>query len=122
MLSLANWNVPEVVDVDLTPSDNSPLPVGVVSLWSLASFLGKSIGTGGGSGKLARLLLANQDTMCLGYIGTGKAKVCLGPKDCVTRSHERERFIFPDGVHEMVFIDAEGTNPAGWASPAVNLN
>jgi hypothetical protein len=106
------WDLPSVPDVDMTASDDSPLSAAVASLRPAA--LGKLFGTGGGSGKLVNLVSVNQDSTCLGFIGTSKAKICLGPKDCDTKSHERKSFSFPEGVQELVFIDTGGVTQAAW--------
>jgi hypothetical protein len=58
----------------------------------------------------------------LGFIGTARSKVCLGPKHCNIKSHDRDRFAFPEGSQELVFIDTGGSNPAAWSAPYVELS
>jgi hypothetical protein len=113
------WDIPSGPDVDMTGFDDSPSLDAVASLRSSA--LGKLVGTGGGSGKLVKLVAVNWDTTCLGYIGTTKSKICLGSKECDTKSHDKERFPFPEGIQELVFIDTGGTTRAAWATPSVEL-
>jgi hypothetical protein len=116
---LLNWALPPGPDVDMTVSDNSPSSAAVASL--RPTLLGKFVGTGGGGGKLVNLVSVHRDTFCLGFIGTTKAKICLGPRDCDTKSHERERFSFPEDVQDLVFIDTGGSARAAWSSPSVEL-
>ena len=114
MSRLIDWDPPDVAGDELSSSGDSP------SSDDVAPF-GKSPGTGGG-GKLVRLLAVNPDVYCLGFIGTSKSKICLGPTDCVTKSHEREKFQFPDAVSEMVVIEVSGTSAAAYAQPAIDLS
>jgi hypothetical protein len=117
------WNVPPVADVDMAPAEDSPSAVGVASFRPSASSSGKSmLGTGGGSGKLVNLVVVNRNSSCLGYIGNSRSKICLGPKDCGTKAHERDQYVFPEEVQDLVFIDAGGSNPAAWAAPSVELS
>jgi hypothetical protein len=117
---LLSWSVPPVPDVDMPPVATSPSAAGVASLRPPASLVGK-LGTGGGSGKLVHLVVAHRSSTCLGYIGNTRSKICLGPKDCDIKSHDRERFIFPDGIQDLVFIGTGGSSPAAWAAPFVEL-
>jgi hypothetical protein len=73
-----------------------------------------------GVGKLVSLVLVRKSDaassfVCTGYIGSGKAKLCLAP-DCGIRSHQGEKFDFPEGVDELLFIET-GNIGAAWASP-----
>lgn len=68
------------------------------------------------------LVAVNQEAMCLDYIGNTRSKVCLATKGCDKRSHERDRFVFPDGVNDLVFIQTGANNPTAWASPFVELS
>jgi hypothetical protein len=113
------WDIPSGPDVDMTGFDDSPSLDAVASLRSSA--LGKLGGTGGGGGKLVKLVAVNRDTTCLGYIGTTKTKICLGSKECDTKSHDKERFSFPEGILDLVFIETGGTTRAAWATPSVEL-
>jgi hypothetical protein len=119
---LLRWSVPPVSDVDMTPAEDSPSVAGVASLRPSAALFGKSLGTGGGSGKLVHLVVVNGDSTCLGFIGNSRSKICLGPKHCVIKSHDRNLFVFPEGSQELVFIDTGGSNPAAWAAPCVELS
>lgn len=120
--ALLDWNVPARPEVDMTPAADSPSVSGVASLRGSASSIGKLAGSGGGSGKLVYLILVNRECSCLGFIGSNRSKICLAPKGCEIKSHDRERFIFPDGVVELVFIDTGGNGPSAWAMPWAELS
>jgi hypothetical protein len=122
MNDLLNWQFPAVADVDMILAEASPATAGVASLCPPSLSFGKLLGSGGGSGKLVALVAVNRDDTCLGFIGNGKTKICLGSKDCGTKSHERDRFSFPESVQDLVFIDMGGVNPAAWAAPYVELS
>jgi hypothetical protein len=111
MDELLNWNVPVVTDVDMPSAEDSPSVSEGASRRPAALSLGKLLGTGRGSGKLVKLVVVNRVVSCLGYIGNGKTKICLGPKSCKIKSHNREKFTFPDRVQDLVFIEAGGMNP-----------
>lgn len=96
-----------------------PSPIAFSRL-ALADVLRKSTGTDGGSGGSGKLVglfvLRSSDNFCAGYIGNGKAKVCLS-RSCTVQSHAH-KFIFPDGVDALTFIDT-GVAGAVWASPFI---
>ena len=116
------WTLPPVADVDMAAADASPAEAVAASIRLASSSIGKSLGTGGG-GKLVQLVVVGRDTRCLGFIGSGKSKICLGPRTCDTKSHEKDRFSFPEGVTDLVFINVGSpTQAAAWATPFVEFS
>ena len=68
-------------------------------------------------------MVVGKDTRCLGFIVSGKSKICLAPKSCNTKAHEKDLFAFLEGVQNLVFINV-GTSaqPSAWVSPFVELS
>jgi hypothetical protein len=83
-----------------------------------AASLSKSVGSGGGSGKLVKLVCVENSGVCLGYIGEGRSKICVA-SDCETSKHRHDKFTFPEGINELIFIGTGGFQ-AAWVEPAVD--
>jgi hypothetical protein len=92
---------------DLAAASGAAMPALLVAFGSSAVSSGKSRSDGSSGGKLVALaLVRSSDNFCLGFIGSGKAKICLS-RLCSVQAHVQDKFGFAEGVDALIFIDTE---------------
>jgi hypothetical protein len=115
LMSLA-WDI----DIqDAAAAASSPGAAAVLSPPPPVAPSSKSFGSGGGNGKLVKLVCVRREGVCLGYIGEGRVKMCVAT-DCDKTKHRYDKYSFPEETSELIFIGSGGLQSA-WVEPSVDL-